>query len=245
MRLGIMQPYFFPYLAHFGLIAAVDRWIVFDTSQYTPRGWMNRNRVLHPQGGWSYVTVPLANGSIGIRTQDALLLDPPAARRSVLGKLSHYRRLAPHYAAVASLVEEAFRDDDRSLVRLNLRGLRAVCRYLGLPFRADVLSELDLALPAGLGPGDWALEICAALGADGYLNPAGGQALFDPAAFAARGIDLCFAEAAEFRYPTGRLQYEPGLSVLDVLMWVAPDQALDAVRGLTRVLAAPVLAVAR
>ena len=48
MRLGIMQPYFFPYLGHFALIANVDAWIVFDVTQYTPRTWINRNRVLHP-----------------------------------------------------------------------------------------------------------------------------------------------------------------------------------------------------
>jgi hypothetical protein len=47
MRLGIMQPYFFPYLGHFGLIAAVDQWIVFDVTQYTPKTW-NRNPSLHP-----------------------------------------------------------------------------------------------------------------------------------------------------------------------------------------------------
>lgn len=31
-----MQPYFFPYLGHFSLIASVDRWYVFDITQYTP-----------------------------------------------------------------------------------------------------------------------------------------------------------------------------------------------------------------
>jgi WbqC-like protein family len=48
MRLGIMQPYFCPYLGHFALIAAVDQRIVFDVTQYTPKTWMNRNPILHP-----------------------------------------------------------------------------------------------------------------------------------------------------------------------------------------------------
>jgi len=55
MRLGIMQPYFFPYLGHFSLISSVDKWIVFDVTQYTPKTWMNRNRILHPKTGWQYV----------------------------------------------------------------------------------------------------------------------------------------------------------------------------------------------
>lgn len=81
MRLGIMQPYFFPYLGHFSLIAAVDEWIVFDVSQYTPRTWMNRNRVLNPAGGCKWVTIPLSNGSIHKRTHEILVLDSVAAHK--------------------------------------------------------------------------------------------------------------------------------------------------------------------
>ncbi len=62
-----MQPYFFPYLGHFALIAHTDAWVVFDISQYTPKTWMNRNRVLHPTDGWTYVTAPLSNSSIHIK----------------------------------------------------------------------------------------------------------------------------------------------------------------------------------
>ena len=224
-----MQPYFFPYLGHLSLIAACDEWIVFDISQYTPRTWMNRNRVLHPAGGCQWVTVPLVNSSIHIRTQDARMLDPAAARCSVLGHLSHYRR-APNYGLVRGIVEETFSSDDASLVRLNVRGLVAVCRAIGLPFRHRTCSELALDLPSTLGPGDWAPEICAALGATSYINPAGGHGLFDPATFAQRGIKLDFVTAKPFTYTTGRFSFEPGLSILDVLMWNPPGAVLGAVQ---------------
>ncbi|MBK7111860.1 MAG: WbqC family protein [Flavobacteriales bacterium] len=62
-RVGIMQPYFFPYLGYFGLIANTDRWIVFDPVQYIRKGWVNRNRVLKPGGGWKYVSIPVAKHS--------------------------------------------------------------------------------------------------------------------------------------------------------------------------------------
>ena len=67
MRIGIMQPYFFPYLGHFALIANVDAWIVFDVTQYTPKTWINRNRVLHPTSGANWVSVALKNSSISIK----------------------------------------------------------------------------------------------------------------------------------------------------------------------------------
>jgi hypothetical protein len=46
MRLGIVRPYFFPYLGHLAPIFAVDQWIVFHVTQYTPKTGMNRNPIL-------------------------------------------------------------------------------------------------------------------------------------------------------------------------------------------------------
>jgi len=232
MKLGIMQPYFFPYLGHFSLIAAVDEWIVFDITQYTPKSWMNRNRILHPKAGWQYITVPLSNSSISIKTHEAKILDIPGTKASITGKLSHYKKKAPYFEAVNALVNEVFDlATDDSLVHLDVLGLQAVCRYLGIPFNYRVCSEMNLSLPDNLGPGEWALEISSQLGADSYVNPASGRGLFDKKAFADRGISLQFVQPGEFSYKTGSCQYEPFLSILDVLMWSRPEVVADAVRN--------------
>ena len=223
-NLGIMQPYFFPYLGHFSLIAAVDEWIVFDVTQYTPKSWMNRNRVLHPSSGWQYVTVPLLNSSISIKTAEARVLGLAEAKAKILGKLSHYKKRAPYHKAVTSIVEEVFdATTDDSLVHLNVCGLAAVCRYLGIPFSYRICSDLNLSFPEVMRPGDWALEICSLLGAKSYLNPASGREIFDLHEFARRGVALKFARPEEFVYATGSYGFEPYLSILDVLMWNAPD----------------------
>ena len=231
MRLAVMQPYFFPYLGHFGLVAACDHWVVFDTCQYAPRTWMNRNRLLHPAGGWGWATAPLRTSSTGLRTWQAEVADLDAARRSLLGRISHLRRLAPFHGAVTALVEEVFDGAGPSLVDLNVRGLAAVCRMIGLPFRYSVLSRLELDLPAAMGPGEWAPAICAALGATEYVNPAGGRALFDPADFARRGIRLTFSQPRTFAYPTPGASFVPDLSILDALLWNPPEVVGAAARA--------------
>jgi hypothetical protein len=232
LTLGIMQPYFFPYLGHFSLIAAVDEWIVFDVTQYTPKTWMNRNRMLHPKAGWQYITVPLANSSISIKTREARVLNLAAAKENILGKLSHYRKKARHFDAVKSLIDETFdRAADDSLVHLNVRGLDAVCRYLDIPFRRRICSELDLTLSPELGPGGWAPQICGQVGATRYVNPASGEDIFDPREFAQRGVSLCFAQAKEFSYSVAPYQFQPNLSILDVLMWNPPGVVAQAVHA--------------
>jgi hypothetical protein len=219
MKLGIMQPYFFPYLGHFALIAAVDEWVVLDVTQYTRKSWINRNRILRAAGGWQYVSVPLVDSSIHISIARATITDPSELEKYVLGKLSHYARRAPHYKAVGDIVRTAFaRSTGTSLVSLNISGLRTVCDYLGLAFRPRICSQLA-PFPQGLKAGQWAPWIAARLEADIYVNPVGGRELFNPADFAARGIELQFLDFTPFVYDTPGYAFESNLSILDVLMW--------------------------
>lgn len=229
MKLGIMQPYFFPYLGHFALIASVDEWVVFDVTQYTPKTWMNRNRILHPKEGWQYVTVPLANSSIAIRTHEARVLDLANTKATLLGKLSAFRRQAPYYAKVRDLVSDVFDGTaSDSLCELNANALQAVCGYLGIPFSYRICSELKLDFPPEMSAGDWAPFVCEALGATQYINPASGRALFDPARFERIGTELKFADFDEYAYDTQPFRYEPHLSILDVLLWSAPEKVSEA-----------------
>jgi hypothetical protein len=220
-----MQPYFFPYLGYLTLIDRSDSWVVFDVTQYTPKTWMNRNRVLHPSESWNWVTVPLANSSNSIRISEARVLDSKAACSTAVGKLSHYRHKAPHWREVEKLVTAAFggaRDD--SLVSLNVSALRVVCEYLDISFEPLICSELDLDLTSVAHPGGWAPAISASLGATAYLNPIGGRELFLEDEFAVLGVALEFLDFPTFEYDTpAPYTFEPNLSILDVLMW--NDQA--------------------
>lgn len=226
-----MQPYFFPYLGHFALIANTDQWLVFDITQYTPKSWMNRNRVLHPASGWMYIGVPVVAAPRSVLTSDVRVHNVSGAHSSALGKLSHYARTAPYFGNVVDLVATAFSEAaDGSLVRLNVAGLRLVCEYLGLEFKHSLCSELDLDLSEVGGPGDWAPTIAEAIGADAYINPIGGRHLFDPATFKQRHIELSFLEMPAVVYDTTPYQFEPQLSILDVLMWNSPETVRGALR---------------
>lgn len=234
-----MQPYFFPYLGHFSLIASVDKWVVFDITQYTPKTWMNRNRILHPKESWQYVTVPLTNSSISIKTSEAKVLNLAETKQSIIGKLSHYKKNAPYFYAVNKIVKQSFDSaSDDSLVGINVSTLKLVCEYLGIPFSYQIASKLSLKYPPDLGPGDWAPFICKMLGATEYLNPAGGRELFEPSVFEELDISLYFAEFSEFKYKTPPYQYEPHLSVLDVMMWNSPAEIMAAIKQGTTLLKA-------
>lgn len=224
ITLGIMQPYFFPYLGYFDLINRTDRWIVFDVVRYAPKSWMNRNRILHPSAGWQYVSLPVDRHAGTGLILDVPLLDPQAAHDKIQGQIQHYRAAgAPFFHAVSALISQAFTKAASDRLRdVNVASLAAVCTYLELPFHPDNLSDLHLPLPEIQHAGQWALEICDLLGARRYLNPPGGKDIFRPAEWAQRGIELDFTSMVSFSYATGRHQFVEHLSIIDVLMWNPP-----------------------
>ena len=46
MKLGIMQPYFVPYIGYWQLMNAVDKYVIYDDVNFIKRGWINRNNIL-------------------------------------------------------------------------------------------------------------------------------------------------------------------------------------------------------
>lgn len=232
-RVGIMQPYFFPYLGYFGLIATTDRWIVFDPVQYIRKGWVNRNRVLKNGGGWKYVNVAVAAHERDTLITNMRLAPGAGADASVLiPQLDHYRNArAPHYAAVIDLLQACYAplptgqagSQDR-LVPFLVRTIEQCCAYIGLPFRYEVYSGMGLEHEPARAPGEWALNICAALGASRYVNPPGGRAIFDPERFKEKRIELLYHEQAlpEYDQRTGA-PFEAGLSIIDVMMFNSPE----------------------
>lgn len=225
MKLGIMQPYFFPYLGHFDLINQVDEWIVFDTPQYMRHQWVNRNRVLHPNAGWQYISVPLRkhHQETPINQVQIAMEDDWCER--ILRQLQHYRQRAPYYKPVISFLEECFAAASPSLAETNFATLRKTCQRLGIATPMHVFSQMNLVLEGTIeGPGDWALMISRAVGASEYLNAAGGAALFDDRKFAAHNIKLTIQAFTNMIYPCGPYPFEPGLSIIDVMMWNAPEQ---------------------
>jgi hypothetical protein len=62
------------------------------------------------------------------------------------------------------------------------------------------------------------------MGATEYLNPPGGAGLYDAACFREHGLHLTIQSFTNMTYDCGRFQYEPALSILDVMMWNSPEQ---------------------
>jgi hypothetical protein len=231
LKLGIMQPYFFPYLGYFELIARTGKWVIFDVVQYTTRSWMNRNRILHPTKGWQYVGVPIQKARRGTLIQDILIKDLTATKDRILAQIDHYRRHAPFFRDVVQLISNAFSSvKSNKLVDLNIATLVETCAYLKIPFYWSVCSKMGLQLDDIKHPGQWALRIAEQMGADVYINLSGGRDIFDPTEWDEAGIILEFTELPSFTYDCAPYDFVEHLSILDVLMWNPPSVISELIR---------------
>lgn len=223
MKLAIMQPYFFPYLGYFSLIQNTDKWIVFDEVQFIRHGWIERNRILKPQGGWQYLSVPLEKHSRGTLIKEIRIRNSEDWKGSILRQLEHYKKIAPYYSDVIYFLKKAFKANFDSITELNVHLLMETCKYIGIDFKYQIYSEMNLGIENINKPGDWALNISKAINnTTEYFNLPGGIGIFDREAFKIANIKLKFLRIKLNNYRQGGRPFEPGLSIIDVMLFNSP-----------------------
>ena len=224
MKLGIMQPYFLPYLGYFSLIKNTDEWIVFDNVQYINRGWINRNRILsESKDGISYITIPVIKQSREMLIKDAMIDDSQNWRGKIYGQVNFYKKKAPYYSNSMQLIKKILDFKTRKISELNTFALKALCDYLELDFKYSVFSENTKGIVPVCESDEWALKISIANGANTYINPPGGKSFFDKNKYEKAGIELKFLNQKLNPYETLNQSFIPGLSILDVMMFNSPQ----------------------
>lgn len=224
MKLGIMQPYFFPYIGYFQLIAACDKYIFFDTPQFERRSWMNRNRIINIAEGSTYISVPVVKAPQKTAICDMHINNSTDWREKLLAQLEVYKKRAPYYRETMEIVRSVIARETDSLVEMSVASVIESCKYMGLDLDWDIFSQMELDVPSDCEPDEWALEICRALGADEYVNAPGGEAFFDKSKYQRAGIKLEFLQPELLPYTQRIGRFEPGLSIIDVMMYNSPEK---------------------
>lgn len=219
MRLAIMQPYFFPYIGYFQLIAAVDTFIVYDNIKYTKKGWINRNRMLL-NGKDAMFSLPVKRDSDSLDVC-ARELAADFNRDKLLNQFKDAYRRAPYFAQTFPLIEQIVRHDDSNLFRFLHHAIVKTCDHLGITTEIRISS--GIAIDHSLKNQDKVLALCGAVGASTYVNAIGGVELYAREAFREKGIELKFIRPKPFEYAQFGNEFVPWLSIIDVMMFNSTD----------------------
>jgi len=237
-----MQPYFFPYIGYFQLIAAADKFILYDNLNYIKKGWMHRNRIRIKGREPIYCAVPVQRASSWANCRQVRVDNTQRWPGQFLDLLAYNYRRAPFFTDVFPVIEEAVSREATYLMEVNHHTLTALTAFLGIPTAIthditryepfeeaihDPTHPLMTDLRATIEAPDLKtlrlLYICRCEGADTYLNSVGGQALYSKKVFACNQVALHFVQPHFRPYPQFGDAFIPGLSIIDVLMHCGRD----------------------
>lgn len=214
-----MQPYFFPYIGYFQLIASVDVFIVYDNIKYTKKGWISRNRMLQ-NGRDVMFSLSLKSDSDYLNVCERTLA-ADFNRDKLLNQFKGAYRRAPYFEQTFPLLEKIVRYEDKNLFGFLHHSIVKVCEHLEISTQIRISSEI--AIDHELKSQDKVLALCEAVGASTYVNAIGGMELYSKDVFRNKGIDLKFIRSLSLEYPQLGNEFVPWLSIIDVMMFNSLD----------------------
>lgn len=216
MKLGIMQPYFVPYIGYWQLMNAVDKYVVYDDVNFIKGGWINRNRILL-NGFPFYFNIQMNGASPNKLINEVEINNNTSIVNKNLKQIETAYKKAPYYNVVRPLIEEIFAYDTNNLAKFIFNSFKVINRYLDI--KTELVLSSSLNKNNELKGQDKVIAICKLLGATEYYNAIGGQELYDFATFAENKIELKFLRTENITYKQFNNEFQPNLSIIDVLMF--------------------------
>ena len=115
------------------------------------------------------------------------------------------------------------------MVRFLTFSLEQICDYLDIKFIHKLSSEIEKD-NSKRGQSK-IIEICNILGAELYINPAGGTDLYDKNIFLSENIDLKFISTKPITYNQFGNNFIPNLSIIDVLMFNSKNEIKNLIKA--------------
>lgn len=218
---GIMQPYFFPYIGYWQLMNAVDKYVIYDDVNYIKRGWINRNRIL-VNNEVKYVNVPVLGASQNKLINEIQVNPDENEVDKTLRLIEMAYKNAPYFETVFPLVETVMHCKKGTVSEFIAESFRCVCDYLDI--KTELIMSSDIEKDNSLRGEDKIIDICKRLGATDYYNAVGGQELYDYKHFSEIGMQLHFLKTEDIKYKQFDADFESGLSIIDVMMFNSKEE---------------------
>ncbi|MFA6308363.1 MAG: WbqC family protein [Clostridia bacterium] len=221
MRIGIMQPYFFPYIGYWQLMNAADKYVIHDDVNYIKGGWINRNRILM-NGADKMISLEVRDASQNKLICDLEQMGNPVNIRKILMTIESCYKKAPMYESVYHVIEDIINNREKNLARYLEYSIKKTCDYLNIGTEILISSEMDKN--NDLKGQDRVIEICVKLGADEYYNAIGGIELYSVDDFAKNNVKLSFLKTENAKYKQFKNKFTPNLSIIDVMMFNSKEE---------------------
>jgi hypothetical protein len=217
MKLGIMQPYVFPYIGYFQLVRAVDELVFYDDVNYIKNGWINRNRILL-NGTDHYITLPCTKASPNRLIREIEINRRNSDENKLLKTIYLAYKKAPFFDHIFPLIEGLWQMEMKKISNFAQQSIIQFAKYLEINTEFKSSSE-SFPETKGMEKADRIIAICKKEQAENYLNVEGGKALYNKKYFMDKGISLHYIKPLPVVYKQFNNKFVPWLSIIDLLMF--------------------------
>lgn len=216
MKIGIMQPYFFPYIGYWQLINAVDKYVIYDDVNFIKGGWINRNRILM-NGEAKLINLKMNGASPNKLINEIELANDIVYNKKLLKTIESCYKKAPYFEKAFPIIEDIINNSERNLSK-NLEYLiKKICIYLSI--NTEIVLSSNIEKNTELKGQDKVIEICRILGGDEYYNAIGGIELYSHNDFMNAKLKLKFLKNNTIEYKQFNNDFIENLSIIDLMMF--------------------------
>lgn len=220
MRVAIMQPTYLPWAGYFGLMQAVDLFIILDSVQFAKRSWQQRNQIKTPSGA-QWLTVPvLSKGKLNQLITDVEInpdSDFPLGHQKAIE--TNYRKTR-YFENYAQRLFTRLRAPSKKLAEITTGLILEIKDFLGIP--TPILRSSQLASSGAKA--ELLAALCREVRASEYISPPGSKEyLANSAAFAKCEIQIKYFEFCHPQYPQNYGPFLPFMSTIDLLFNCGPE----------------------
>lgn len=219
MKIAIMQPYFFPYIGYFQLIAAVDKFVIYDNIEYTKKGWINRNKILS-NGSEKVITIPLKKDSDFKHVNQRSISNQWSKDKiKIINTIKESYNKAKNFEECFPIVLRCLNFPSENLFDFIYNSIIEIIDYLEIP--TDIIKSSSLSIDSELKGKDKVTSICKELNGTSYINSIGGKDLYNKEFFEKNNLSLHFLRTDKFSYlqTTSKSNFIESLSIIDLLMF--------------------------
>ncbi len=214
-KIGIMQPYFFPYIAYWQLINAVDEYVVYDDVAYIKGGWINRNNIL--VNNYAHmITLPLDGASSFKNINEIYVTTNMKAKEKLCKTIAMSYSKAPYFNDIYPMIENLIKKEG-VISEIIYEIILQISDYLG--FKTKILMSSQIPKNNELKAEKKVIDIVKNLSGNVYINAIGGSGLYNKESFAKEGIELKFIKTLPYEYKQFGAKFVSGLSIIDILMF--------------------------
>lgn len=215
MKIGVMQPYFLPYIGYWQLMNYVDTYVVFDDVNYINRGWIDRNRIL-VNGKVKYINLPVTGKSQNKLINEIQVNEDKKLIDKTIKTIELSYKKEKYFNDVFPLFKNIMGNKEKNLSVFLKNSFDVITRYLDINTEFIFSSSIDK--DNSLKGQEKILQICEKLSVTEYVNAIGGQQLYSKEKFKDAGIELFFLRTKDIEYRQNCDHFEPYLSIIDMMM---------------------------